>query len=128
MTSLALFFALAAVADWVTVLWHSEREKGHVFRTAGLSMVLESLSWLPVWFALQLEDYRIAIVSILGSAAGTAFGLFRINRKDGNPVEEIPLPPVSPSCPPTLQYGFGEQGPMTVLGFVPRRIGGIEEE
>lgn len=74
---LAVFFLLAAGADWLSVAWQSAREHRQPWRLSLISMSLEALTWLPVWFALTLEDWRIALVSIAGSGVGAAIGLRR---------------------------------------------------
>lgn len=74
---LPTFFVLAAAADALSVRWQEARERREVARLALLSMVLEALTWLPVWFAITAEDWRIAAVSIAGSGLGAAWGMRR---------------------------------------------------
>jgi len=74
---LALFLFLAAAADALSVRWHVAREKRDVGVMIALSMMLETLTWVPIWFALTYADWRIAAVSIVGSGAGTALGMLR---------------------------------------------------
>lgn len=80
---LLLFFLLATLSDVATVHWHSAREADRIVATSALSVLLECLTWLPVWFALSEDDYRIAVVSVVGSAVGTALGMARVRRKRG---------------------------------------------
>lgn len=77
---LTLFFTLAVLSDWLTLKWHSARENQKIFLVVLLSVVLESLTWLPVWFAISFENPWIALVSVLGSAAGSALGMRNITR------------------------------------------------
>lgn len=72
---LLLFFVLAALADWLTCKWHSARERKDPVYAAGVSMLLEALSWAPIWFAITQEDVSIAFMSVLGSGLGTWLGL-----------------------------------------------------
>ncbi len=74
---LGLFFLLAAAADALSVRWHVAREKRDVGAMIALSMVLETLTWVPIWFALTFNDWRIAAVSIAGSGVGAALGMVR---------------------------------------------------
>ena len=69
------FFILAAIADYLTCLYHDNRERDNIWTTSSISMGLETLSWIPIWFALTQENVWIAIVSIVGSGVGTAIGL-----------------------------------------------------
>lgn len=99
MILLLLFFVLAAAADWFSVLWYEAREHRKVGRLALLSMAIETLAWVPIWFALTSGDYRIALVSIAGSGAGAALGLARVTRQKSNPVVDAGATP--PARPPT---------------------------
>lgn len=69
-TLLLLFFVMAAATDGLSVWWQEAREADNAAGVAGLSMLLETLTWLPVWFALRGNDWRIAAFSVAGSAAG----------------------------------------------------------
>jgi hypothetical protein len=75
--ALLVFFSLAAFGDIVTVWWHRCREADRVFTTSLLSGVLEVLTWLPLWFAITLDDWRIAVACVLGSMVGTGIGMRR---------------------------------------------------
>ena len=68
----AVFFALAAAGDIATVAWHRARERERVARVVVLSAALETLTWIPVWFALEWSDPWIAVASIGGASFGTA--------------------------------------------------------
>lgn len=83
--TLLAFFVLAAATDWVSVKWHGAREQKRAWRTAILSMVIEGMNWLPVWTAIQMDDWRIMVVSVLGSGVGTRLAL---KDKDGNETKE----------------------------------------
>ena len=72
------FFTLAAVLDVLSCQWHRARERGAVLVGSGLAMLLEGLAWLPLWVAIQTDDFRVMIVSVLGSGVGTAIGLRRV--------------------------------------------------
>jgi len=78
---LVIFFLLAAVADVFTVWWHRCRERGHIIGTVLISLVLETLSWAPIWWALTQSNWKIAAVSIIGSGVGTATGMLRFRDK-----------------------------------------------
>lgn len=87
---LAVFFVLAGCADFLSIRWQEAREAGNALRLAVLSMTLEALTWIPVWFALTLEDWRIAAVSILGSGIGAAWGIRQISP---SPRKQCTVPP-----------------------------------
>ncbi len=44
-------------------------------------MLLEAIGWIPIWFAIQNDDIRIAAVSVLGSGVGTVVGLYKRQMK-----------------------------------------------
>lgn len=93
---LALFFVFAVAADHLTMLWHAAKDNKQPVKLVGISMALESLGWIAIWFALSGdEDPWIAAVSIAGSGCGTALGYCRVARQNRNTVVEppIPLPP-----------------------------------
>jgi hypothetical protein len=73
-----LFFILACVHDWLTCVWLTQRELQRYKLTVLLSMLLETLTWLPILVAIQTQDYSIAVASVLGSGVGTALGLRRV--------------------------------------------------
>jgi len=77
---LALFFVMAAAADTLSVLWQNARERDAILALGGLSMALEALGWLPLWFALMRQDMGIAIVSIAGSGVGAVLGAWQVRR------------------------------------------------
>jgi len=80
------FFVLATMSDWLSCLWHQARERDLRVRGMALAMTLEALTWVPIWFALTMEDFMIAVVSIAGSAAGSYLGFSR-QRVQTDPVE-----------------------------------------
>lgn len=80
MLSFLIFFALAAAHDLCACYWYSLRESGRHLRATGLAMLLELMNWLPVWVAIQQDDFTIAIAAILGSGVGTYLGLVRYER------------------------------------------------
>ena len=102
-----VFFILAAAADWLSCLWHYARESGSRARGMLLAMLLEGLGWLPIWFAITLEDPLVAVVSIIGSAVGSAVGFEK--KVSERPVQGVLLhgdmaEPVSDSW---IEDGFG---------------------
>lgn len=102
LVALLLFFVFAAAADQVTMLWHDARDTSRVLRLVALSMLLESLGWVATWFAFVGEDWRIAVVSILGSGVGTAFGFYHVRRKNRNAIVLSAPCPEASCCPPPL--------------------------
>ena len=106
---LLAFFVLAAIADWFSVAWQSARERQQMARLVALSMALESLTWIPVWFALTWEDWRVAAASVLGSAAGAAFGLTRVaGQNSDSVVSPISVDGGSPASSPPFEDRSGE--------------------
>lgn len=81
-----VFFALALVADLLAVSWHGCRETQRVAAAAAISMGLETLSWLPIWFALTLDDPAVPLACVVGSGVGTAWALR--TQKSPAPTEE----------------------------------------
>jgi hypothetical protein len=74
---LAVVFLLSAATDWLGILYHRARERGHRWRGAALSMLLEGLPWIALYFAIT-EDYRVIIASVLGSGVGSFFGFPKV--------------------------------------------------
>ncbi len=74
---LPVFFLLAAASDWFTCQWLRARESNKLWLAVLLSMVLETLTWIPLWCALAYDQPAIAGACILGSAVGTGLGLRR---------------------------------------------------
>lgn len=70
-------FALGFAADLLNVAWHRARESGSVWRTAGLSMCLEALTWIPVLLFVYADDPIVALAAVIASGAGTAAGMRR---------------------------------------------------
>lgn len=68
------FGALAVASDWLSCVWHRAREQRKVYLGALVAALMESLTWLPLWFAIEWNDFRILIVSVLGSAVGSIWG------------------------------------------------------
>ena len=83
---LIAFAVLSAAADGLSILWHHARESRRYIAVASLSMALEAISWIPIWFAITDQDYRIAVASIVGSALGSSAGLLFVNRQHRNSV------------------------------------------
>lgn len=72
---LLCFFVLAALGDYLSVYWHKFREQKRVVPATVLSILLETLNWVPVWFAIEWGDVRILVASVLGAAVGTAVAM-----------------------------------------------------
>lgn len=72
---LLVIFTLAAAGDWVSCQWLLARDTNAIGVAVAFAMVLECLAWIPVWFAIRREDWRIAAAAIAGSGLGTAIGL-----------------------------------------------------
>lgn len=97
-----LAFILAALADFLTMRWHAAREQNRAARTAILSMLLESLSWAPILALVLLDDWTIALASILGSGAGTLAGFGRVDAEHREPVVESAIGGAAPGSAPPL--------------------------
>lgn len=71
---LVFFFLLAVSADWLSCVWHRLRHQRKVLLGAIIAMVLECLSWAPLWVAIETENIGILIVSVIGSGFGSVLG------------------------------------------------------
>ena len=104
---------IAAVFDYASCAWHRARESKRIFAQTMISMSLELLHWIPIWFAITEEDWKIAGVSILGSGLGTWLGAS--TREDSDPVVESPqVVTKSIGSTPSLEYSLRQEGPGTV--------------
>jgi len=107
---LAIFFATEAAADFLSILFHDARERRDATRLGVYAAVLGVFSWLPVWFVIATNDWRIAAASVLGGVAGTLLGLTRLDREQDKPV--VPAGAFfycePPGGSPSLQDGLGE--------------------
>lgn len=59
------------MGDWLSCKWLQARDDKNLKRTTYLSMIIESLNWIPFWFLIKYEDPYIAIIYIVGSGVGT---------------------------------------------------------
>jgi len=73
-------FALAAVCEALTIVWHMHRESEDAGRAALVGMLLELLSWIPIWLAITSSDLRVVAASIAGSGIGVYVTLRRSSR------------------------------------------------
>ena len=106
-----LVFVLGFLADVFTMSWHRAREARQIYRTAILSMVLETLTWLPVILFVLADDWRVAAISIVASGCGTLAGAHRIAREQRDPVVATAAPCNAASCAPPLQDCFRQERP-----------------
>ena len=77
---LAFFLASAVAADWLTIVYHRDREAGRVNRTSLVSAALESLTWAPILAAVTTDSRTVwacAVVSVFGALVGTRIGMRR---------------------------------------------------
>lgn len=84
-------FVFEILGDYLSCLWHDARESGKIWTQTLISMILGALNWIPVWFAITLEDWRIALISVLGTGLGTALGAFSVRRKNRDAVIQSPV-------------------------------------
>lgn len=78
---LVLFAVLAAGVDYLSCVWHRARERGARGTGAAVSVALDVLGWLPIWFAIDWQDVRILVASAIGSGIGSVLG-FRGQKED----------------------------------------------
>lgn len=82
-------FVLAASSEWLTLLWHRARERRYVTRVVAVSIILETVSWIPIWYAIVYTSWEVAAASIVGSGLGAALGLTLLHPKtDSSPPEQ----------------------------------------
>lgn len=72
-----LFLFLGIAYSRLSCAWLDARDRGSRWAAVLIDMGMDTLAWLPVWFALTTEDWTIAIASIIGSGLGTAWGVGR---------------------------------------------------
>lgn len=89
MIALFLFFVMAVAADWLSVEWHSAREKFQLKRLGILSAVLELLSWVPLWVAITQENIAWASAAIVGSIVGATLGCWKEKKRRENTTNSV---------------------------------------
>jgi len=82
MTLLLVFFAIAAVSDFLSVEWQNARERGDLYRLGVITALLGASHWAPVWWvAFTSHDISVAVSSIVGSVVGSVVGTVRYKKK-----------------------------------------------
>jgi hypothetical protein len=113
------FIAFSAASDYLAILWHRARERRHLASLLAISVLMESLGWAALWFALVREDWTIALASIAGCAIGTTLGYYRIATDDSDPIIQAAICPQASCCPPALEDGASRKRPSPILGGIP---------
>lgn len=84
MIALFAFFVMAAAVDFLSVEWHSARERGKLVQLGALSAVIEILNWVPLWVAITQENITWAAAAVVGSVVGSVLGGARENKRKEN--------------------------------------------
>jgi hypothetical protein len=79
--ALLVVLLVAALTDVAAVAWHHARERGLAGRAAALAMLLEAAGWLPVAWAIETGDMRVAGASIVGSGIGCWLAVRRLRTR-----------------------------------------------
>jgi hypothetical protein len=119
MLAILAFIAFAAASDYLALLWHRAREQRQLVNLLAISVLMESLGWAALWFALVREDRTVALASIAGCAIGTTLGYCRITADDSDPIVQSAICPEASCCPPSLEDGASGEGPSPILGGIP---------
>lgn len=101
---LGLTFIVEALGDYLSCMWHDARENGRIATQVVISMFLQALTWIPIWFAIQTEDWRIAMISIVGTGFGTMLGALRVKKRKA--VKDRAVVTDAPGRTPSLDNRF----------------------